>query len=169
MRVFVGLGGRRSRRSCFLIGLAFAVTTSLAHAGDPVPAASAGGALAVHLDEARILKLPERTTTLVVGNPLIADATVQPGGATVITGKSYGATNLVALDRAGSTLMEHAIIVLGPRDPTVIVYRGVARESYSCTPTCERRIMLGDNADSFLANLTQVTTLNSQAQGGDKK
>jgi hypothetical protein len=29
--------------------------------------------------------------------------------------------------------------------------------------------MLGDTSDAFLANLTQVTTLNTQAQGGEKK
>ncbi len=48
----------------------------------------------VHLDQAKLLKLPERTATLVIGNPLIADAAVQPGGVLVITGKSYGMTNL---------------------------------------------------------------------------
>ena len=58
----------------------------------------------VHLDQAKLLKLPERTATLVIGNPLIADAVVQPGGVVVITAKSYGMTNLVALDRAGTTL-----------------------------------------------------------------
>ena len=41
-----------------------------------------------------------------IGNPLIADASVQPGGIMVVTGKGYGVTNLVALDRDGATLME---------------------------------------------------------------
>ena len=66
----------------------------------------AGGAIrepvTVHLDQAKLLKLPERTATLVIGNPLIADAAVQPGGVVVITAKSYGMTNLVALDRTGA-------------------------------------------------------------------
>jgi Flp pilus assembly secretin CpaC len=57
----------------------------------------------VHLDQAKVLKLPEKTATLVVGNPLIADVAVQPGGIMVVTGKSYGVTNLVALDRGGAT------------------------------------------------------------------
>ena len=70
------------------------------------------------------LKLPERTATLVVGNPLIADAVVQPGGVVVITAKSYGATNLVALDRTGATLSDHPIQVVGPADK---VGRGLSR------------------------------------------
>ena len=100
-----------------------------------------------------------------VGNPLIADVAVQPGGILVITAKSYGVTNLVALDRTGTTLMEHPIQVLGPRDNVVVLYRGIERESYSCTPNCERRITLGDTATYFTANLTQAGTLNTQAQG----
>jgi hypothetical protein len=150
-----------------LTGLAFIFGLSVAQARDPVPSSVTG--ITVHLDQARIIKLPERTTTVVVGNPLIADATVQPGGVIVITGKSYGATNVVALDRSGATLAEHAILVLGPREPMVVVYRGVERESYSCTPECARRITLGDSPDYFLANLTQSTNLNTQAQGGTQQ
>jgi hypothetical protein len=148
-----------------LIGLGLTLINSAVNADPPH---AARPSLIVHLDQAGILKLPERTTTLVVGNPLIADANVQPGGIAVITGKSYGATNLIALDRSGTALMEHPIQVLGPRDYVVVVYRGVERESYSCTPDCARRITLGDSGDYFLANLTQITNFNAQAQGGPK-
>ena len=44
---------------------------------------------------------------------------MQPGGIVVITAKSYGVTNLVALDRTGAMLMEYAIQVIGPSDQTV--------------------------------------------------
>lgn len=168
MRVLVALGGRRPRRTSILIGLAFLMGTSVAQALDPEPMPSAGQALTVNLDQARIVKLPERTSTLVVGNPLIADASVQPGGILVITGKGYGATNLVALDRAGEKLMEHPIQVLGPRDHIVVVYRGVERESYSCTPKCERRITIGDSSAYFNLNLLQTGNLNTQAHAVQK-
>ena len=59
-------------------------------------------------------RLPDGTATLVVGNPLIADVAVQSGGTMVVTGKSYGNTNLVALDRNGVVMMEHQIEVSGP-------------------------------------------------------
>ena len=98
----------------------------------------------VILDQAKLVKLPERVATIVIGNPLIADATVQAGGLMVITGKGYGRTNLIALDRTGAVLMEKTVEVQGPRAGIVVVYRGVERESYSCTPDCERRITLGD-------------------------
>ena len=138
-------------------------------AADPVSVSATGETLIVHLDQAKTLKLPERTATLVIGNPLIADAVVQPSGVAVITAKSYGATNLIAVDRNGATLFSRQVQVLGPVDRIVVVYRGVDRESYSCMPTCERRITIGDTPAYFTANLTQVGTLNAQAQGSAPK
>ena len=67
--------------------------------------------IVVHLDEATVIKLPDRTTTVVIGNPLIADISVQPGGLAVVTGKSYGATNIIIMDKAGAVLTEHTVEV----------------------------------------------------------
>ncbi len=101
-----------------------------------------------------------------VGNPLIADVAVQSGGTLVVTGKGYGNTNLVALDRTGAVIMEHQVEVQGPQGSVVVVYRGIERETYSCTPNCERRITLGDTQNYFAATLGQSGSLNAQAQGG---
>jgi hypothetical protein len=110
----------------------------------------------VNLDEARVMKLPERVATIVIGNPLIADAALQSGGILVITGKGFGATNLLALDRSGRVVMDKTIQVLGPgSNDIVVVYKGMARETYSCAPDCERRITLGDDKDYFTAILKQ--------------
>lgn len=159
-----------ARRRCRVLVLTMAVglfvASSLAHrATHAAKSAAAGTTITVHLDRAKILKLPEETATLVVGNPLIADITVQQGGILVVTGKSYGITNLVALDRSGTTLMEHPIEVQGPRDKIVVVYRGIERKSYSCTPGCERRITLGDTPAYVKDNLSLFNTLNNLAQG----
>ena len=67
----------------------------------------------VILDQARLVKLPDRVATIVIGNPVIADATVQSGGWMVITGKGYGTTNIIALDRSGAVLMEKTVEVQG--------------------------------------------------------
>ena len=55
-------------------------------------------------------------------------SSMQPGGLMVVTGKGYGVTNLIALDRNGATLMEKQVSVKGPYANTVVVYRGVHRE-----------------------------------------
>lgn len=127
---------------------------------------AAADTLAVVLDQAKIVKMPERVATIVVGNPLIADVSLQPGGMMVITGKGYGVTNLVALDRSGATLMEKSVRVEGPGKDVVFVYLGTERQSYSCTPNCERRITLGDTQPYFDATLSQAGNRSGQAQGG---
>lgn len=158
--------------ACALFLAAVAIASpNPASAAEPVSATASAvrETVIVHLDQARILKLPERTATLVIGNPLIADAVVQPGGIVVVTAKSYGATNLVALDRTGTTLMENPIQVVGPNDRVVVVvYRGIERESYSCAPDCGRRLTFGDSPTYFTANLTQVGTVNALAQQQQK-
>lgn len=127
--------------------------------------ALAGEPILVQLDRATVIKLPERAATVVIGDPLIADLSVQPGGIGVITGKGYGATNVIVMDRDGAVLTEKTVEVEGPTDPIVVVYRGMARETYSCTPKCERRITLGDDPDYFGKTVDETTTRNSQAMG----
>jgi Flp pilus assembly secretin CpaC len=129
-----------------------------------LPAKASAADIDVILDQAKLVKLPERIATIVIGNPLIADATVQTGGLMVITGKGYGRTNLIALDRAGAVLLEKTVEVRGPRAGIVVVYRGVERESYSCTPYCDRRITLGDSLPYFDGTIAQSSTRNGQAQ-----
>lgn len=120
----------------------------------------------VNLDQAKVIKLPDRVATIIIGNPLIADAALQGGGILVVTGKGFGSTNLVALDRSGKVLMDKQIQVMGPgSDNIVVVYKGIERESYSCSPQCAPRITLGDSAAFFSANLTQAGTRSGQAQG----
>lgn len=137
----------------------------------PQSVIAAEAPLAIVLDQATIMKLPEKVSTIVVGNPLIADVAVQSGGLVVVTGKGYGSTNLIVLDRTGTVLMERAIVVRGGSGDTVAVYRGVERETYSCTPNCERRVTLGDSTPYFGAMAGQTDMRNAQttAAGGRGK
>jgi len=121
--------------------------------------------IAVYVDQAKLVKLPAKVSTIVVGNPLIADVTLQSGGIVVVTGKGYGATNFIAMDRNGEVLVDRQIQVEGPTDQLVTVYRGVERESYSCMPICQRRVTLGDGGDYFKAAMDQAGTLNGSASG----
>jgi Flp pilus assembly secretin CpaC len=141
------------RGFAFVLGVLALFLASLANAAD----------IHVILDQARLVKLPDRVATIVVGNPLIADVSIQAGGLMVVTGKGYGATNVMALDRSGKVLMDTLIHVQGPRG-VVVVYRGVERETYSCTPNCEKRITLGDGNTYFTQTLSQTATRSAQAQ-----
>jgi Flp pilus assembly secretin CpaC len=121
--------------------------------------------IAVNVDQAKLVKLPPKVATIIVGNPLIADVTLQGGGVVVVTGKGYGATNFIAMDRAGDILVDRLIQVEGPMDQIVTVYRGVDRESYSCMPMCQRRVTLGDSDKYFSLTIDQAGSLSSQASG----
>jgi hypothetical protein len=142
--------GRRKR---LLGALAWTLFAAVAFGA---PAARADE-VTVSVDEAKIMKLPDRVATIVIGNPLIADAALQGGGVLVLTGKGFGSTNLLALDRAGKIVMNTTVQVRGPTSADlVVVYKGIERESYSCAPECERRLTLGDSPAYFGGILAQA-------------
>jgi Flp pilus assembly secretin CpaC len=149
-------------------GRVFWLATALCLMCFSLPAV-AGEVIDVPLDSARLVKLPERAATVVIGNPLIADLSIQPGGLAVITAKGYGATNVIVLDKDGAVLTEHTILVEGPSDPIVVVYRGVARETYSCMPECQPRVTLGDDDDYFKKTLAEGTSRSTQAMAAGGK
>lgn len=131
--------------------------------------AASAETVTVQVDQSRVMKLPERVSTIVIGNPLIADAILQNGGILVVTGKGYGATNMVALDRAGRAIKSDMIRVVGPGTGDVVtVYRGTDRESYSCAPMCEPRITLGDTPAFFNQTVGQTVARNGQAAPQNK-
>jgi Flp pilus assembly secretin CpaC len=122
----------------------------------------------VIVNQAKLVKLPEKVATIVIGNPLVADVSLQPGGVIVITGKSYGTTNLVALDRAGNVLMERSLLVEGASENVVVVYRGVERATYNCTPECEPQINVGDGKVFFDTVLNQTMMRSGAALAGSQ-
>src|SRR6187399_693637 len=83
-------------------------------------AAPAADSILVNVDQAKLVKLPGRVATIVVGNPLLADVALQNGGIIVVTGKGYGATNFIAMDRAGDILVDRMIQVEGPTDQQLV-------------------------------------------------
>jgi hypothetical protein len=103
----------------------------------------------VLVDNAKLIRLPEKTQTVVVGNPFIAEVTPQKNGVLILTGKSFGSTNLIALDSAGGLVAETMIRVEASREATITVQRGMDRESLSCTPNCQPSAQLGDAAKYF--------------------
>jgi len=111
-----------------------------------ITAASANDrAIRVDIDYARIVKIPDGASTLVIGNPLIADVTMLKNSQLmVITGKSFGTTNLIVLDKSGGQVGESTVTVV-PAEDKLIVQRGMHRESMSCAPRCAKAVDLADD------------------------
>lgn len=120
--------------------------------------------VSVVLDQAKLLRLPDRVSTIIIGNPSIADGTLQSGGLLVVTGKGYGTTNLMVLDSKGSVIAEHTITVSAPASG-VTVFRGADRETLSCAPNCQRTLVPGDASAVFDSVVLQNGTRNGLSTG----
>lgn len=122
--------------------------------------------LRVMLDFATLAKVPAGTQTLIIGNPMVADASVQRNNVMVITGKSYGTTNILALDRDGRPLEQITVSVSRTRNRMLTVQRGLDRETYSCQPRCEPVMALGDSPAMFNGINGEINTRNAASGGG---
>jgi hypothetical protein len=103
----------------------------------------------VTVDQARLIRLDSDAAQIIVGNPAIADVTAQNARLLVVTGKSYGTTNLIALDAESKEILSVRFNVLEGDSRQVTLYRGSARQSYHCAPDCLRMLSIGDNKGEF--------------------
>ncbi|MEC5325134.1 pilus assembly protein N-terminal domain-containing protein [Aurantimonas sp. A3-2-R12] len=114
-----------------------------AHANDH------GAILGVAVDHARIIEIDRPAATVIVGNPAIVDVEVLNSERLVLTGRSYGITNIVILDQAGDMILDEQVAVQTFENNTVRVYRQASRITYACAPKCEPTVTIGDDPGSF--------------------
>ena len=100
-------------------------------------AALADSGIEVVMNQAKVVKLARAADTIVVGNPLIADASVQDSTTIVLTGKGFGVTNLVILDAEGQPIVDEQVYVSRQDNKSVRIYRRMEVQTMSCTPRCE--------------------------------
>lgn len=144
-----------------LAGLApFAGGIATPAAADPVN---------VVVDRAKVLHISRPANVVIVGNPAIADATIQDTQTLIITGRSYGTTNLIVLDSDGQTIADEVVTVEPSNDQVVTIYRRAMRETLSCTPDCSPVLSLGDNAQVFSATNAQITAARELADSAAQR
>ena len=97
----------------------------------------AGEPIQVLMNQAKVVKLARPADTIIVGNPEIADASVQDASTIVLTAKGFGVTNLVILDEEGSAIVDEQVVVSRHVTNSVRVYRRSDVQTLSCTPYCE--------------------------------
>jgi Flp pilus assembly secretin CpaC len=118
-----------------LLATAFASLTLLTSLA--TPAGAAEEMLNVYMNHARVLKLDRPVSKVIIGNSDVADATVADAKTIVLTGRSFGTTNLVVLDTDGNAIVDERILVSIDEGNTVRVFRQTIRSVLSCTPNCE--------------------------------
>jgi len=99
--------------------------------------AHAESGIRILMNEAKIVKLARPADTIVVGNPDIADASVQDATTIILTGKGFGVTNLVVMDVSGDPIVDEQIFVSRQDARSVRIYRRSEVQTLSCTPFCE--------------------------------
>jgi len=139
-------------------------------AGFAVAAAGASKAedLIVKYDQSQLLRLPRPAAEIIIGNPTIADISVQSGNLLVITGKTFGITNIIALDADRNVIQDQRVLVKRDESKTVNLQRGTQRQTYNCTPQCNPSITIGDEQkffDAVAAASQKKVTFSSS--GGD--
>ncbi|MEO8421099.1 MAG: pilus assembly protein N-terminal domain-containing protein [Hyphomicrobium sp.] len=116
--------------------------------------------LIVRYDQSQLIRLPRPVTEVIIGNPSIADVTVQGGNLLVVTGKTFGVTNVIALDAQRNVIQDQRVVVEQDPRHTVVLYKGSLRQSLTCSPTCTPAIVIGDDPAYFdvIAKSAQTKT-----------
>lgn len=135
------------------IGLAaLACCAALSLAATPAGAQD----ISVVLDEAKLLPIEKSASDVIIGNPSIADVAVQSANLLVVTGKSFGSTNIIVLDAKGEEILNRNIRVRSPEVQSVRMYKGGTRFSFDCADRCETTLIPGDNAEFSAAVVKSV-------------
>jgi Flp pilus assembly secretin CpaC len=120
-----------------IAGLAGLAVISTAQAAEPV--------IRMDVDSVRLVKLASEPSTIVLSNPIYADATVQ-GDRLVLIGKNTGRTNVIALDNDGNQIANFMIMVQRGENQYVSVYRAGQRRTMQCEPFCDDVLTVNDDA-----------------------
>jgi Flp pilus assembly secretin CpaC len=121
--------------------------------------------ITVKANMARILRISAPAATVIIGNPGVADVTIQDPQTLILTGKSFGETNLIVLDSAGNPVADTMVSVVQANADTITVYMGTARTTLSCQPVCQPTITLGDDTNFSTTTLASSTLLQGAASG----
>lgn len=105
--------------------------------------------LVVAYDQSQLLRLPRPAASVIIGNPSIADVAIQGGNLLVVTGKTFGVTNIIALDAERNIIQDQRVVVQRDEVRTVNLTKGGLRQSYSCTPNCSPTLTIGDDTAYF--------------------
>lgn len=124
--------------------------TAAASAQDSAP-------IQVNVNMARVLRISAPAATVIVGNPGIADVTIQDPQTLILTGKSFGQTNLIVLDSHGEPIADTLVEVAQMQAGVMTVYQGQLRTTLACAPVCQPTVMMGDDN-----GFTSVTLASSQ-------
>ena len=130
--------------------LSFASIASVLFAAAALtPRTAQASDLVVRYDQSQLIRLPRPAAEVIIGNPSIADVAIQGGNLLAVTGKSFGVTNIIALDAQRNVIQDQRIVVERDSQSNLVLYKGAERETYTCTPGCSPTLSIGDENKYF--------------------
>ncbi|WP_322893429.1 MULTISPECIES: pilus assembly protein N-terminal domain-containing protein [unclassified Yoonia] len=93
---------------------------------------SSSRVLAVMVDFASVLRIEGSISAIAVGNSDIADASLADPNTLILTGRTVGTTNLIALDESGGVILDVMVRVGAQKPGMVTVRRGTQIQSTEC-------------------------------------
>ncbi len=146
-----------AKKLCVVLACAtFAFSPQFSVAAEP-------NAVTVKVNMARVLRIGSPAATVIIGNPGVADVTIQDPQTLILTGRSFGHTNLIVLDNVGNPIADIMIEVVMSQAGLMTVYQGASRTTLACAPNCQPVIMLGDNTDFTADAITSSSLIQSAA------
>ena len=119
-------------------------------------AADARG-LSVPMDEVRMLSFVRPVSTVYVGNPTIADINVIDSKHVFVLGKTFGSTNIIALDAEGKQVANNRVTVFGRSGSVVTLNKGIDQQTFACTGArCENAPTPGDSEKGYDSAMGQI-------------
>ncbi len=158
-----------SNFACKLIAFTFSILVGSSVASVVSVDEANAEAVIVTIDRAKVLRISRPADTIIIGNPSIADAAIQDAQTLILTGRSFGVTNIVILDADGEPIVDETIVVQGHETNTVRIYRRAVRETLACSPICEPTLTIGDNKSTFQAAATQIKERNALSDAVAKR
>jgi hypothetical protein len=145
-------------RVCFMSPkfrtLCIALAAALAMASAAPVTADEGKPITVKVNMARLLRISSPASTVVIGNPGVADVTIQDPQTLVLTGKSYGQTNVIVLDSIGNPIADTLVEVVQSQADLVTVFNAGSRSTLACAPACSPAIIVGDDPE-YTSNMVK--------------
>lgn len=118
---------------------------------------SASHGLSVPMDEVRMVAFVRPVATVYVGNPMIADVNVVDARHVFVLGKTFGATNIIALDADGKEVANDPLTVYERSGNVVTLHRGGSQTTFACAGSrCESSPVPGDAKDPYDTTMGQV-------------
>jgi Pilus formation protein N terminal region len=130
-------------RAALLAAVAVAVVPAAAYADG---SAAAPSHVRVAYDQSTVIRLDRPAKTVLVGNPLVADALLVNDRTVYVLGRLFGNTNVIAVDGNGAEILNTQVTVGAPNVAQVTLYRGaLGQRNLACAPHCERTLTAGDS------------------------